>query len=78
MLRRIRYGNAGNNLLNGGGADVLVGNAGNDAFVFQRGEGDGDTIADFAGDGAGAGDWLLLSAMARARPLPMLTPPIGR
>jgi Ca2+-binding RTX toxin-like protein len=54
------YGNSGTNLLNGGGAaDVLVGNAGNDAFVFQMGEAGGDTVVDFAGNGALAGDWLL-------------------
>ena len=36
-----------------------MGNAGNDAFMFQRGEADGDIIVDFAGNGASAGDVLL-------------------
>ena len=38
---------------------MLAGNAGNDAFMFQRGEADGDIIVDFAGNGASAGDVLL-------------------
>jgi Ca2+-binding RTX toxin-like protein len=53
------YGNSGDNTLDGGaGADVLTGNAGNDTFVFHVGEADGDTVIDFAGNGAGAGDSL--------------------
>jgi serralysin len=53
------FGNAVLNTLDGGaGADVLTGNAGNDTFVFHRGEGDGDTVVDFAGNGAAAGDQL--------------------
>ena len=52
-------GNSGDNSLDGqGGADVLTGNAGNDTFVFNVGQADGDTIVDFAGNGVGAGDWL--------------------
>ena len=54
-------GNSGNNTLDGGAAaDVLTGNAGNDTFVFHRGQGNGDTIVDFAGNGAAAGDSLQL------------------
>jgi Ca2+-binding RTX toxin-like protein len=53
------HGNSGDNALDGGAnADVLTGNAGNDTFVFNVGQGDGDTIVDFAGNGAGAGDSL--------------------
>jgi Ca2+-binding RTX toxin-like protein len=53
------YGNSGDNTLDGGaGADVLTGNAGNDTFVFHRGEGNGDMIVDFAGNGAAQGDSL--------------------
>ena len=53
------HGNAGDNQLNGGaGADVLIGNAGDDTFVFNAGQADGDTIIDFAGNGASAGDTL--------------------
>jgi trimeric autotransporter adhesin len=53
------YGNSGDNTLNGGGAgDLLTGNAGNDTFVFNVGQGDGDTVADFAGNGAAVGDSL--------------------
>ena len=41
-----------------GSADVLTGNAGNDTFVFIIGQGNGDTVVDFAGNGAAAGDSL--------------------
>ena len=53
------FGNSGNNTLDGGGgADVLIGGAGNDTFVFNVGQANGDTIIDFAGNGAGVGDSL--------------------
>ena len=48
------------NLLNGGGGgDFLTAGGGNDFFVFNVGEADGDIVADFAGNGASAGDFLL-------------------
>jgi len=54
------YGNTGDNALDGGAsADILTGNAGNDTFVFNMGQGNGDTVVDFAGNGAAAGDALL-------------------
>jgi Ca2+-binding RTX toxin-like protein len=53
------YGNSGDNALDGGAnADVLMGDTGNDTFVFRVGEADGDTVVDFAGNGASAGDSL--------------------
>jgi Ca2+-binding RTX toxin-like protein len=53
------FGNSGVNLLDGGaGADVLTGDAGNDVFMFNVGQGAGDTIVDFAGNGAAMGDSL--------------------
>ena len=53
------YGNNSDNALNGGaGADFLLGNSGNDTFIFQRGEASGDVIYDFNGTGAGPGDSL--------------------
>jgi Ca2+-binding RTX toxin-like protein len=53
------FGNSGNNTLDGlGGADILTGNAGNDIFVFHFGQANGDTVVDFAGNGASAGDSL--------------------
>ena len=56
------FGNSGNNTLDGGaGADRLTGNAGSDTFVFLAGEGNGDTVVDFDGQGAAAGASLLFS-----------------
>jgi Ca2+-binding RTX toxin-like protein len=53
------FGNSGNDTLDGqGAADVLTGNAGNDTFVFNVGQANGDTVVDFAGNGAGTGDLL--------------------
>jgi len=53
------FGNSGANTLDGGaGADQLTGNLGNDIFVFHVGQANGDTIVDFAGNGAAAGDQL--------------------
>lgn len=52
-------GDGGNNVLNGlGGIDVLTGAGGNDTFVFISGQANGDTVTDFAGNGAAAGDTL--------------------
>jgi len=59
-LANLVYGNSGRNLLDGGGGtDQLTGCAGNDAFLFRPGEGNGDTIVDFAGQGVAPGDALL-------------------
>ena len=53
------FGGAGNDTMAGGlGHDTLIGDAGNDVFVFRRGEGGGDAILDFAGNGVSAGDSL--------------------
>ncbi|HSW11799.1 MAG TPA: calcium-binding protein [Solimonas sp.] len=52
-------GNDGNNQLNGkGGVDSLSGGLGNDTYIFNAGQGSDDTISDFAGNGAAAGDLL--------------------
>src|SRR5262249_18583606 len=41
-------GNAFDNIIDGrGNTDVLVGGGGNDTFVFQRGEANGDVVTDF-------------------------------
>jgi len=40
----------------GAGADLLRGNDDADVFVFRAGQANGDTIADFAGQGAATGD----------------------
>jgi Ca2+-binding RTX toxin-like protein len=58
-VANVVQGNSGNNVLNGRqGADTLAGNAGNDVFQFNVGEGNGDIVFDFAGNGAAAGDSL--------------------
>jgi Ca2+-binding RTX toxin-like protein len=52
-------GNSGDNVLDGGaGFDALTGGAGNDTFVFHAGQANGDTVVDFIGNGAAAGDAL--------------------
>ena len=56
------YGGAGADALFGnGGVDTLEGGSGNDTFVFGRGDANGDTILDFVGKGAGAGDSLVFA-----------------
>ncbi|QNT68629.1 calcium-binding protein [Defluviicoccus vanus] len=63
------FGGAGNDSLSGGqGSDLLRGGAGNDAFIlpwgFDSRVGDThDTILDFTGVGAAAGDWIDLGAI---------------
>jgi Ca2+-binding RTX toxin-like protein len=53
------FGNSGANTLDGGGgADALIGGLGNDTFVFNAGQANGDTIADFDGLDAATGDSL--------------------
>jgi Ca2+-binding RTX toxin-like protein len=53
------HGNGGNDYLDGGsGTDTLWGDAGNDHFVFKAGQANGDTVADFSGNGARTGDLL--------------------
>ena len=53
------FGNSGDNRLDGGvGSDKLTGGAGNDTFAFYAGQGNGDIVVDFAGNGAATGDSL--------------------
>ena len=66
-LNNAIYGNSGNNILDGGaGADALTGDLGNDTFVFHVGEGHGDTVIDFSGNGANPGDVLLFVGFGTA------------
>ena len=61
------YGNAGNDTIDGGaGADILYGGDGNDTFMFQAGQANGDSILDFSGNGAAAGDSLLFEGFGTA------------
>jgi trimeric autotransporter adhesin len=61
------FGNSGNNTLDGGaGADVLTGGAGNDTFAFHAGQANNDTVVDFAGNGAAAGDSLQFAGFGTA------------
>jgi len=53
------HGGGSGDRLNGGvGKDTLYGEGGNDTFVFFRGEAGADTIMDFEGAGAAAGDFI--------------------
>ena len=53
-------GLGGSDTLDGGaGVDSLTGGTGNDVFRFQAGQANGDTIADFHGNGPAAGDALV-------------------
>ncbi len=45
----------------GAGADSLIGGLGNDVFALNRGEADGDTLADFTSNGAGLGDRIVFT-----------------
>jgi Ca2+-binding RTX toxin-like protein len=61
------FGNSGGNILDGGaGADVLTGGAGNDTFLFRAGQANNDTVVDFIGNGAAAGDALQFSGFGTA------------
>ena len=61
------YGNAQDNYLNGGeGADQLSGLGGNDTFVFQAGQAQGDTVFEFEGNGDAAGDVLYFTGYGTA------------
>ncbi|RJF87382.1 calcium-binding protein [Oleomonas cavernae] len=69
-------GNSGANALNGAdgkdtidgraGADTLTGGAGNDVFVFEAEQANGDTVIDFDGNGASAGDSLRFTGYGTA------------
>lgn len=57
----------GIDMLDGGaGADVLSGGAGNDTFAFVAGQAHRDTLTDFAGNGALAGDRLVFQGYGTA------------
>ena len=54
------YGNDLDNVIDGGGgSDSLSGMGGNDSFQFYAGQAHGDTVYDFQGNGAAAGDRLV-------------------
>jgi Ca2+-binding RTX toxin-like protein len=54
------YGNDLDNVLDGGGGnDSLIGFDGNDTFVFHAGQAQADTVYDFDGNGAAAGDTMM-------------------
>ena len=66
-MDNVLYGNAAANSLNGGyGADQLSGLGGNDTFVFQVGQAQGDSVYEFNGNGAAAGDLLHFSGYGTA------------
>ena len=58
-LANTLVGNSGNDVLDGGAsADTLFGWIGDDTFVFNAGQANGDIVIDFTGNGAAAGDSL--------------------
>ena len=60
--------------------NVLTGGPGNDNFMFQRGQANGDTVSDFNGNGTAAGDlskFMGYGTAAQAQPSPRLMSPIG-
>lgn len=60
-------GNSGVNVLNGlGGVDTLTGGGNNDTFVFAAFQANGDSITDFIGNGAAAGDVLQFTGFGTA------------
>jgi Ca2+-binding RTX toxin-like protein len=59
-------GNGDDALFGNGGADLLDGGEGNDTFVFGVGDANGDTVADFSGNGAAAGDSLIFAGYGTA------------
>ena len=60
-------GNAAANVLNGlGGADTLTGGGDDDTFVLAAGQANGDSITDFIGNGAAAGDGLRIVGFGTA------------
>lgn len=81
-------GNAGANRLSGGlgddtldgmaGADRLEGGGGLDTFRLRRGEAAGDVILDFQGNGAAAGDRLLLLGYGAGGTVTALAPGLWR
>ena len=48
------------------GASTLAGAGGNDTFVFVSGQANGASVADFDGQGAGQGDYLIFSGFGTA------------
>ncbi|MGQ0533331.1 MAG: M10 family metallopeptidase C-terminal domain-containing protein [Caulobacteraceae bacterium] len=60
-------GRGGADTLNGGaGVDTLTGGLDNDSFVFHSGQANGDTVLDFSGAGALAGDMLVFEGYGTA------------
>ena len=49
---------------------MLTGNAGNDTFVFNVGQANGDTVVDFIGNGAAAGNSLRFVGFGTPRKAP--------
>src|SRR4029077_3340432 len=69
------FGTSGNNILDGGaGTDALTGERGNDTFVFRAGQANNDTVVDFIGNGAAAGDALQFIGFGTAQQGATFTP----
>lgn len=68
-------GESGNDVLDGGpGADRYQGGSGNDDYVLRKGEADGDWIQTFVGNGAAAGDRVILAGWSPLSTMVLIDP----
>lgn len=68
-------GEGGDDVLDGGpGADRYQGGSGNDDYVLRKGEADGDWIQTFVGNGAAAGDRVILSGWSPLTTMVLIDP----
>lgn len=68
-------GEGGDDVLDGGaGADRYQGGSGNDDFILRKGEAEGDWVQTFVGNGAGAGDRIVLAGWSPLSTMVLVDP----
>ncbi len=68
-------GEGGDDVLDGGpGADRYQGGSGNDDYILRKGEADGDWIQTFVGNGAAAGDRVILAGWSPLTTMVLIDP----